>query len=75
MSAYTVTRERHGIVVMGPLPITDMAALLPAWQRELGYDIADALVSGHLKASMVVTDQEGSKAWRAELGLEAPKNV
>lgn len=72
--SYTVTRHKHGIVVEGPLPVGDMAALCGAW-GERGYTIVDAAIAGHLRASLVVTDDEGSKAWRAELGIREKEST
>jgi hypothetical protein len=68
VDSYTVTRHKHGIVVEGPLPVGDMSALCDVWQ-ESGFTIIDAKISGHLKATLVVTSEEGSKAWREELGI------
>ena len=66
--SYTVTRHRHGIVVEGPFPVCDLAALLPAWAERYGWTLCDSLISGKLGASLVVTDREHGDAWRRELG-------
>jgi len=73
--SYTVEHRTHGIVLIGPVPLGDLGAVQKLGEDH-GYDFADALVSGHLHesegVSMALTNAEGSKAWRAELGL-APR--
>jgi len=65
--SYTVTRTEFGIYVKGPLPVSEMLALLEAWQDV--WDMADAKVSGRLGASLAVTNKENSDKWREHLGI------
>jgi len=67
---YSVTRMKWGILVVGQLPVSDLVVLAEAW-RELGYTILDTAISGKLHATFAVTNEEGSEAWRQELGLNA----
>ncbi len=66
--SYTVTRTEFGIYVKGPIPVNDMLSLLEAW-RDV-WDLTDARVSGHLGASLVVTNRDGSRKWREYLGIK-----
>lgn len=63
-----VTRHRYGLTVRGKLPVRDLdgvAKIAAAW----GYDLVDAMISGHIGATMVFVSAETSAAWRAELGV------
>jgi hypothetical protein len=69
MDGYRVERHKHGIVVIGPVPVDDMCHLLKGWAADDRYDLVDAAVAQHFGASMAVTTKEGSKIWRRELGI------
>ena len=64
---YTIERYEHGWLVRGAFPVNDIT-----WIMRLipGDGIADARVSQALGGSMALTTEDGSKAWRAALGLE-----
>ena len=65
---YTIERYEHGWLVRGPIPADDLT-----WLIRLVPDdgIADALVSQSLGGSLALTTQDGSKAWRKQLGIQA----
>ena len=65
---YTIERYEHGWLVCGPIPVDDLT-----WLMRLVPDdgIADARVSQALGGSMALTTDEGSKAWRKQLGIQA----
>lgn len=66
-AAYSVTRTPRGVVIEGgPVPVDDLSALAKAW-GERGYTIMDQGIAQALGAFMVITDEEGSKAWREEI--------
>lgn len=67
MSAYRVERREHGVVVVGPVPCSELVVLLRAWDEQ-GLDLLDGLIAGHLKATMVVCSRAASETWRRELG-------
>lgn len=66
---YRVEQNRHGIAVYGRIPVDDLVALVKVWDLK-GYDLADAEIAAHLRAAMVVTTAESSRAWRRDLGIE-----
>jgi hypothetical protein len=65
---YTIERHEHGWLVRGPFPVDDLT-----WLIRLVPDdgIADARISQALGGSMALTTDEGSKAWRKQLGIQA----
>jgi len=67
--SYSIEHVEHGVIVRGPIPITEMCALIPTFE-ERGWDLLDGLISKHLKVTMVCTNREHGEAWRKELGLE-----
>lgn len=67
--SYQVVEHKHGVYVLGPVPVSEILALAKIWE-ERGLDLADQYISGHYGASWCQTTREGSKAWRAELGIE-----
>ena len=64
---YTIERYEHGWLVRGAVPVDDLT-----WLMRLVPDdgIADARVSQALGGSMALTTDEGSKAWRKQLGIQ-----
>ena len=64
---YTIERYEHGWLVRGAVPVDDLT-----WLMRLDPDdgIADARVSQALGGSMALTTDEGSKAWRKQLGIQ-----
>jgi len=73
-SKYEVIRHEHGRVIVGPVPVSEFCALAKVWTEE-GLTLIDSLIAQHLRASMVATSPEGSRAWREELGVVVPKEV
>jgi hypothetical protein len=74
-SSYTVTYTRGCRVIDRPIPISDLVALMNAWESLATPDdpwIADALLSQYCDAAIVVGPVSATTAWRAELGLSAP---
>lgn len=67
--SYTVEEHEHGIVVKGPVPISDLLALLKVWKRERGLNWCDAVVAQALGASFVVCAKRDSDLWRKKLGV------
>ena len=68
MISYEVRRYALGIMVVGPIPLDEVAALCKAW-KEQGLDWCDAAIAQHFKASFCVCSKANSDKWRAELGL------
>jgi hypothetical protein len=66
---YTVEHHQHGITISGPIPLDDITSIVLLGTSN-GYDLADALLSGHLPGvTMVLTNKTSGAAWRKELGL------
>ena len=65
---YTIERHEHGWLVRGAVPVDDLT-----WLMRLVPDdgIADARVSQALGGSMALTTDDGSKAWRRQLRIQA----
>lgn len=68
--SYRVEEHEHGMVIVGPIPVSELLPLMRTWKRERRLTWCDAIVAQHLGASMVCTTKEGSDAWRKELGLD-----
>jgi hypothetical protein len=68
--SYTVEEHKYGMVVRGPIPISELVLLIKSWKRERGMDWCDAVVAEKLGASMVVCKKADSDLWRKELGIE-----
>ena len=70
---YSVIRTNDCIVIEGPLPVDDLCALLPAWQKYRDEDepdwIVDSLLSGYLGVNMVVGPPDACADWRDQLGI------
>lgn len=75
MSSYRVEQHKHGVVVMGLLPISDMCHLLKGWGEDQMFDVTDVLIAEHYGAALVATTMEGSRLWRAELGISEERNT
>lgn len=65
---YVVEHNRFGIVVSGKVPSDEVDVLQKLWRRR-GLTVTDVVVMAHLNVSAAVTTREGSKAWRAALGI------
>jgi hypothetical protein len=73
--SYTIEHLEHGIAIRGPVPLTDMGAIA-LLGADNGYDLADALISGHLEGvTMALVNTESGNAWRIELGLEGRRKL
>ena len=67
---WDVVHREQGIIITGPIPL-DVLGAITALGAVNGFDLIDALLSGHFpEASMVLTNKESGAAWRAQLGLE-----
>ncbi|MDB4278022.1 hypothetical protein N9917_00170 [Deltaproteobacteria bacterium] len=66
---YTIAYHEHGIAISGPIPLDDITSIVKLGTNN-GYDLADALLSGHLPGvTMVLTNKVSGAEWRKELGL------
>jgi hypothetical protein len=74
MSTYIVEERQHGILVKGSIPVDDFAALTKTW-GDRGLTVLDTGVAASLGATLVVTNKEGSLAWRAEIEGSNKQNL
>jgi hypothetical protein len=65
----------HGMVVYGPLPVTEIAEVTRI-AAEVGYDLIDTWITERMnglnpKVLMVLTSEESGELWRERLGYDA----
>lgn len=71
-NGYQVEQTRHGILVFGSVPVTDMLALIKAWKKDRGYKTAALGVATAMQAVFAATkDEKTAKAWCAEIDARA----
>lgn len=70
---YTVIRTNDCIVIEGPIPVVDLCALMPAWQKYCDDDepgwMVDSLLAGYLGVNMVLGPPDACAEWRDQLGI------
>jgi len=69
MSTYTIEKAARGYIIRGDIPVSDLKAITDDAASHQ-FDIADAHISAHLGATMVLTSSAISRVWRAELGIK-----
>ena len=70
MSDYEIRRCEFGFVVTGPVPVSEVSALVE-YGEALGFDQLDGLVADELGVTLAVTNEELSTAWREALCISS----
>lgn len=63
--SYSIEKSDLGIVIRGPLPVAEFAALSKVWAAE-GFDLLHAGIAKAVGATMVVTRKDKIEGWLAE---------
>ena len=69
MGKYTVEHVERGMLIRGPIPVSEIPDLVKIAEKK-GWDIMDSLIPTKIPGvTFVMTNEENSIAWRRELGL------
>lgn len=68
--SYEIQKNERGVVIRGPLPIAEFAALSKVWSAE-GFDTLHAGIAAALGVTMVITRKDAVPGWLAELERDA----